>query len=231
MKSSLCSRTATIDGPGRRRHGFEGNHRAAVAAPVSCSAWGWGPSEVKPPSSRRAQPSSPVVGNRGAAGDRDSVEVGELASLRSIRPGSVVIWSRPPGDVLLRSLSRWCSSIGDGRDVGRDERVDALLDERHPRGVSRQTDRRPVGGADTHGVFPSTVRWNLSDCWLRKGPRCGVHRSGRRRALRGTRVRMAQSSRSRTGRRSSADRRTANCVTNSPSRTRSDGSGDDGMTR
>ena len=37
----------TIDGPGRSRQGFAGNHSAAVAAHVSCRAAGYGPDVVK----------------------------------------------------------------------------------------------------------------------------------------------------------------------------------------
>ncbi|CAM5414441.1 hypothetical protein SGRIM128S_07322 [Streptomyces griseomycini] len=42
-KSSARSRIVTIEGPGRSRHGLEGNHSVAVAAQVSCRACGCGP--------------------------------------------------------------------------------------------------------------------------------------------------------------------------------------------
>src|SRR5699024_5241189 len=47
LKSSARSMIDTIDGPGRSRQGFAGNHSAAVAAHVSCRAAGYGPDVVK----------------------------------------------------------------------------------------------------------------------------------------------------------------------------------------
>ena len=43
LKSSARSRMATIEGPGRSRHGLDGNQSAAVAAHVDCRAAGYGP--------------------------------------------------------------------------------------------------------------------------------------------------------------------------------------------
>jgi hypothetical protein len=40
LKSSAWSRIVTIEGPGRRRHGLDGNHSVAVAAQVSCRVCG-----------------------------------------------------------------------------------------------------------------------------------------------------------------------------------------------
>ena len=47
LKSSARSRTATIAGPGRSRHGLDGNHSVAVAAQVFCRVCGWGPAVRK----------------------------------------------------------------------------------------------------------------------------------------------------------------------------------------
>ena len=43
LKSAARSSTATIEGPGRNRQGFEGNQSVAVAAHVDCRAAGYGP--------------------------------------------------------------------------------------------------------------------------------------------------------------------------------------------
>lgn len=44
LKSAARSSTETIDGPGRRRHGFDRNQSVAVPAQASCSAAGYAPS-------------------------------------------------------------------------------------------------------------------------------------------------------------------------------------------
>src|SRR5699024_3784703 len=47
LKSGALSRIDSIDGPGRRRQGLDGNHSVAVAAHIDCSAAGCSPEARK----------------------------------------------------------------------------------------------------------------------------------------------------------------------------------------
>ena len=76
---------ATIDGPGRSRHGLEGNQSVAVADRVACRTAGYWPSTWN---TAHAPAGTSMASSRlaqASLGDRDAVEVGQLAALRVVR--------------------------------------------------------------------------------------------------------------------------------------------------